>query len=159
MLKKLLTSLFLFALPTLAEREYISVSTTANTPVRLLSEPRTLHSLTLIGGSSNTRFVLYDSGSTSTNYTRVAYTRPVSYTTNYTVVWTNVYGTVITNTFSGVFTTTESVAGGTVERPRLLTVTVQANERRQIVFDPPRVLTLGLLGVSSVAGVIEAEVE
>ena len=159
---KLHTKILLIALAGLyiqsasAQNNYTSV-TTGPTPVSVLASPAVISKLTVTATtSSSTTFRFYDSSGTSTNIVLPTRQRPVSYSTNFNTVFTNINGVVITNTFSGTVTTMQTVAGGTVERPVVWSVTIPGNSTRE-VDTRNRIVVNGLLAVSSAAGVVEVQ--
>lgn len=156
-MKKLIP--FLLVSLTALAQEYTSVVTTGGTPVSVLAEPVAVKQITLTATSSSaTTFVFYDTAGTSTNYVRPQYVRPVSYSTNFTTVYTNTYGIVITNTFTGIWVTTETVPSANVERQRLWRFVIPGNTTRTVDVADRRLLN-GLLTLSSANGIVEVEYE
>lgn len=154
-MKKLLSLLILAVLPLQAQD--ITAATTSTTPVSLLSGRYVVHQLTLTATTAAaTTFKFYDTTGTSTNVVQAQYTKPLTYSTNWTTVHTNDTGFVITNTFTGTYVTSETVNAATNQRPALWTIVVPASASRTIDARD-RLLTRGLLVYSSAAGVAEVE--
>ena len=154
-MKKLLSLLFLAVLPLQAQD--ITAATTSTTPVRLLSGRYVIHQLTLTATTAAaTTFKFYDTSGTSTNVVQAEYSRPLTYSTNWTTTVTNIDGIVITNTFTGTYVTSETVTAATNQRPAIWTIVVPASSSRSI-DTRDRLLTRGLLVYSSAAGVAEVE--
>lgn len=142
-----------------ANAQNIVSVTASTTPVVALTNSATVKLLTLTATTaSSTLFRFYDTKGTSTNYVVAGYSRPISYATNYNVVFTNANGIVITNTFAGIYTTTEVVSVSTNQRPILWSITIPGNSTRTIdVTDRP--VVNGLLVVANNSGIAEIEYE
>jgi hypothetical protein len=99
----------------------------ANTSSNLLSAPAIVRSMVWYNTNATANLVkLYDSSSTSTNYSRLTNNVLTSYTTNWNSIFTNANGIVITNSFTGLYTALVPVAAATVERPKVTQFIVPA---------------------------------
>lgn len=131
-MKKLLVSILLLiatALPIMADNTVVVCA--ANTASNLVATPLITDSMTFTATSASTTTVkLYDSATTGTNIVLGAYTRYITYTTNYSTVWTNENSMLVTNTFVGTYTAPVSAAKATSSLPALLTVVIPGSGQR-----------------------------
>lgn len=144
----LITLASLLALANLTAQTQYSGELTAATPAEVSDDPVLATELTVINGNTAASVIkLYDTSEASTNIVRAAYSRFISYATNYNVLSTNQQGFVWTNTFAGTFTGPSAVSAVTNERPAVVTRTVPALTTRTYTIN---VSTLrGLAVVSS----------
>lgn len=161
---KRITSLFiglLFAGTILAQEYATATLSAANTLTSVLSTKAKLTRLTVTATTAAaTTFKFYDmTGTTTSNVVYGAYYTPTTYTTNYTVNWTETAAdgnTIVhTNTFDGRYTAWTLTGASTNERPRTVTITVPASSSRTV--DVTRFLKFGLVAQASAAGLVEAE--
>jgi hypothetical protein len=156
-MKKFITTLFGFfaAFSLFAQGESSLVqSMAANTVSNYLSGKYIIDSIRIVNTSTNNATIkFYDWATASTNVERAAYTTVSSYSTNYSVVYTNSAGLLGTNTYKGWYTANATVAAVTNEQSRLGEFQVTASTTRDLPFNP--VVVRGLTVLSSQAGTIE----
>lgn len=154
-MKKFFASLLgIFAAASVFGQSSIVRSMAAGTVSNYLSGKFIVSSIRIINSSTNTATVkFYDWATAATNIVRAAYTTPVSYSTNYSVVYTNSAGIVATNTFSGWYSANVAVAAVTNEQSRLGEFQVSASTTRDLPFNP--LVVRGLTVLSDQAGSIE----
>lgn len=146
---------------TLLAQEFATATLATNTLTSVLATPVKLTRLTLTATTANaTTFKFYDmAGTTTSNVVYGAYYSPTTYSTNYSVTWTNTTADgqsyVGTNTFTGQYTAWTLNSASTNERPRTVTITVPASSSRSV--DVTRYLRFGLVGQANYAGLVEAE--
>lgn len=150
-IRNLILGLLLGALSAFGQLTYVG-PITGETPLTVLTSGYQILSITFTPDGTNSYLKAYDSSS-GTNIVIGSYSRPLSYSTNISVVWTNESDVPLTNTFSGVFTTTETVAASTNERPKFLTTYVPADTQRTRNLN--YIATQGLILLSDVNGVVE----
>ncbi len=99
----------------------------ANTSSNILSAPAVVRSMVWYNTNAVANIVkLYDSSTTSTNYSRLTNNVLTSYTTNWSSTFVNAAGITVTDTFSGLYTALVPVAAATVERPKITQFIVPA---------------------------------
>lgn len=161
---KRITSLFiglLFAGNLLAQEYATATLSAANTLTSVLATKAKITRLTLTATTAAaTTFKLYDmTATTSSNVVYGAYYTPTTYSTNYSVTWTNTEANgqsiIFTNTFTGQYTAWSLVSAATNERPRTVEIIVPASSSRSV--DVTRFLKFGLVAQASAAGAVEVE--
>lgn len=121
-------SLLALAIPAKAQQLMVLTSLSANTTSNILSASAIIDNLTLINTTTNNAQVnFYDSSNTTTTRVQAAYTAYSSYSTNFSVVWTNEANVLVTNTFSGLYTGPTAVSASTNTLPLVISLFVPAS--------------------------------
>ena|SRR3990167_180468 len=95
--------------------------------------PMSIKQVTLTTGTEGATTVnFYDNSRTNIIYTNNAFSTRVSYTTNFTVNYTNANGVVQTNLFDGVWTASSTTAAATNTLPVLLSITLPASSTKTL---------------------------
>lgn len=115
-----LTSLPLI-FPAQAVDKVLTATYAAATATNLLTGGKyIIKDVLLISTATNSTTVKFYDSSGATNYVKAATTSIASYTTNYSVVFTNAGGLLITNTLSGLYTGSTAVSASTNELPAIV---------------------------------------
>jgi hypothetical protein len=121
------------------------VSLTGGTPDNIFDSGKIIDNITVLASTTNTTILKgYDSSTTTTNVVRAAYTSYASYSTNYSVTFTNASGLLVTNSFTGTYTAPTSNSAVTNERPKCVTLAVPGSAQlsRDLTLLTTRGLTL-----------------
>ena len=141
-MKKILTLLALITAVTVNAADAVA-TLTANTAFNLLSTGKIIDAITVTATTANTTTVnFYDSSNTTTTYVQTAYGNIISYSTNFSQIFTNENGIVITNTFVGQWSGAQSVSASTNSRPAVQIIIVPGNTSRAKVVNAQTVLGL-----------------
>jgi hypothetical protein len=144
----------LLAATAAAQTFTVSSNVLSATPINMLAQGAIIERVTFTATTAtNTTVKMYDSSGTSTNIVKGAYSRIVSYATNYSVVFTNESDVIITNTYSGVYTGPVAVAASTNERTAFAQMLVPASSQRSSSMY--YIATRGVLIDASNPGVVE----
>lgn len=129
-MKKLfiIAALSLSLLSTIGQQAMTLTSLTANTVSNVVAQACIIDNFTILNSTTNNaRVDFFDAATAVTNYTQAAYTKYVTYSTNFNVVFTNTTGVLVTNTFVGLYTAPEAGTSGSIARAKVASLVIPAN--------------------------------